>query len=127
MHSKILRILGGALGIAFLVVAIPISRTSPESFWPPWVIAVTYIGCGLLFLNYAISGPGEVHRRDDSEPIRSTRFLAAVAAFILVATSWLLTSGELDGGGVVEAGILAVAFVGVGLALWIWVRSGRMD
>lgn len=58
---------------------------------------------------------------------RRIRFSTTFAVFLFVTIFWMKESGELEGFGVVEAGILTVAFAGVAVALWIWARSGRKD
>ena len=58
---------------------------------------------------------------------RRVRFSVAFAGFLSLTIFWMKASGKLEGLGVVEAGILTVAFAGVALALWIWAKAGRID
>jgi hypothetical protein len=62
-----------------------------------------------------------------SQSKRRIQFSVAFAIFLAIAILFMKTRGELEAFGLVEAGILTVAFAGVALALWAWARSGRID
>lgn len=55
VRKRLLRTLGALLGLALVLVAIPIGKLGQES-WPPWVIAISFFGFGLYVLYFAITG-----------------------------------------------------------------------
>ena len=55
VRHKLFRTLAALLGLAFVVLAIPIGNLD-RGFWPPWVIIISFIGTGAVFIYYAATG-----------------------------------------------------------------------
>lgn len=56
MRSVIFRIFAGIIGTAIVILAIPASKYSGDSFWPEWLHVLSFFVIGFIFLIYAITG-----------------------------------------------------------------------
>ena len=66
VKKGLLRTLGAMLGLAFILVAVPLGNMD-RGFWPPWVIVISFFGFGVLLLHYAVTGRSKLFRRNDSD------------------------------------------------------------
>ena len=73
MRSVVFRLLAGIIGACIVLVAFPVSKYSDGSFWPVWLLVLSFLTLGVVFLIYAITGRawpssyGEDIFRNDSD------------------------------------------------------------
>ena len=56
MRNKVFRVLAAILGLALVIVAVPISKYGPSGSWPPWILIVTFFFWGAILIIFAVTG-----------------------------------------------------------------------
>ena len=66
MKKGLLRMLGALLGIAFILLAVPIGNLD-RGFWPRWVVMLSFFGFGVILLAYAATGRSTLFRKNNND------------------------------------------------------------
>ena len=66
MNKGLLRTLGALLGIAFMLLAVPIGNLD-RGFWPRWVVMLSIFCFAVILLVYAATGRSNLFRKNSND------------------------------------------------------------
>ena len=77
MRAVIFRLLAGIIGTGIILLAVPVSKYSGDSFGPEWLHVLSFFAIGIVFLIYAITGRAwppfygrDISRKDNDLNVR---------------------------------------------------------